>query len=197
MFSKFLKGLDKLLGLRPKGTMPDTSRKNPLEERSFAGGNTLPIQSSNYGFDGKEILEKAGVKFAGIVPGKPLFQYVELPGGWKIVDTERPMWRFLLDEKGRKRAEIYFKAALADVGTHFRVVPRFSASCDRSLLEEKGIATGVVYDGGKEIYRTAPIEQDMSVADAYGSLSDMAETEAEIWLMEHYPEWQDYSAYWD
>jgi hypothetical protein len=78
-------------------------------QESFVESTTLPTVIS-----GKEILEAAGVKFLGLVEDDALFQYVQLPAGWKKVATDHSMWSTLVDEKGRERASIFYKAASYD-----------------------------------------------------------------------------------
>ena len=44
----------------------------------------------------------------------PLFCQVELPPGWRKVPTDHPLWTHLVDEGGKVRAEIVYKAAYYD-----------------------------------------------------------------------------------
>lgn len=78
-------------------------------QQSFVQSTTLPTD-----IRGKEILESAGVKFLGQVEGDDLFQYVELPNGWGLEPTDHSMWSKLVDEQGRERASIFYKAAFYD-----------------------------------------------------------------------------------
>lgn len=78
-------------------------------QKSFVGSTTLPTEVQR-----KELLEAAGVKFLGPVEGDNLFQYVELPEGWQKQPTDHSMWSKLVDEQGRERASIFYKAAFYD-----------------------------------------------------------------------------------
>ena len=60
------------------------------------------------------IMEAWGIVFLGPVPNDALFQYVTLPEGWHKQPTEHSMWSHLLDDKDRKRASIFYKAAFYD-----------------------------------------------------------------------------------
>lgn len=82
-------------------------------QQSFVSNDTLPTD-----LRGKEILEAAGVKFLGVVEDDDMFQYVELPDGWKKVPTDHSMWSNLVDEQGRVRASIFYKAAFYDRSAH-------------------------------------------------------------------------------
>lgn len=79
-------------------------------QSSFVMSDTLP---TDYGFvkNTRELLEAAGVKFGEVIEDDPLFQYVELPEGWKKVPTEHSMWSDLVDAEGNRVAAIFYKAA--------------------------------------------------------------------------------------
>ena len=84
-------------------------RQEEQGQRSFVDSDTLPANLT-----GQKILEDAGVKFLGPVEGDDLFQYVELPEGWKKEATDHSMWSKLLDAEGNERASIFYKAASYD-----------------------------------------------------------------------------------
>ena len=105
-------GLDLLMRALGHG---DSSRAIMDQEadgqQSFVGSDTLPTEIQG---NGKAILEAAGVKFLGVVEGDDLFQYVQLPAGWKKEGTGHSMWSSLVDDKGQERASIFYKAAFYD-----------------------------------------------------------------------------------
>lgn len=68
--------------------------------------------------EARETLETAGVKFGEVVEGDSLFQYVELPVGWKKQGTDHDMWSSLHDENGKEVATIFYKAAFYDRRAH-------------------------------------------------------------------------------
>ena len=163
-------------------------------QQSFVGSETLPTHMQD---DAREVLEAAGVKFLGVVDDDPMFQYVELPEGWQKVSTGHSMWSDLVDDKGRKRAGIFYKAAFYDRSAHIGVNRRFGVGIDYNKLDE-GIAEATVTDGGEEIFRSASVEFD-SEGD-YGirrTAQDEAGEEARAWLVEHYPDWENAASYWD
>ena len=147
--------------------------------------------------DTQSVLEAAGVRFLGIVEGDPMFQYVELPEGWQKATTGHSMWSDLVDEKGRKRASIFYKAAFYARSAHLGVNRRFGVGIDYNKLNE-GIAEAIVTDGGQEIYRSTSVEFDAEGDYEVRSASQQeATTEAKAWLVERYPEWENAAAYWD
>lgn len=80
-------------------------------QRELVASTQLPIEIRPP--EGKKTLEEAGVKFGE--PGEdPLFCEATLPEGWKKVATEQSMWSELVDDKGVKRASIFYKAAFYD-----------------------------------------------------------------------------------
>jgi hypothetical protein len=138
----------------------------------------------------------------GVVVGKEaddLFYNVTLPAGWKKVATEHSMWSDLVDEKGRKRAGIFYKAAFYDRKASISLNCRYGFS-SYSGVNEKGepVEGGnhthyavVITDCDKEIHRVGLYQTgDYKAADPL-------ETQAAAWLDEHFPKWKDVTAYWD
>ncbi len=62
----------------------------------------------------KSVLEAAGVIFGAPIDGDSLFVQATLPSGWKKCKTDHPMWSEIIDEKGKVRAKIFYKAAIYD-----------------------------------------------------------------------------------
>jgi hypothetical protein len=137
-----------------------------------------------------------GTEFHGLVDGDPMFQYVTLPKGWKKVGTDHSMWSNLVDEQGRKRAGIFYKAAFYDRSAHLSLECRFSARYDYDRMANKGEIVGVVKDGEKVIYTTEVRSCSGKDRSDY-ELTDAATKDATDWLSKNFPEWGDPTAYWD
>ena len=170
------------------------TRQESLGQASFVGSDTLPTRF-NYPNEeiAKPILERWGVKFLGAVPSDPIFQYVELPPGWRKVATDHAMWSRLLDAEGRERASIFYKAAFYDRNAHLTLARRYNHAPDYKRRDAEKVAVSVVTDAGRPVYTTEPIPCD----DARPwEASTAAEALAEKWLDEHYPQWRDHGAYW-
>jgi hypothetical protein len=164
-------------------------------QRSLVDSDTLPTKMGQYSqFDAKPILEAAGVRFLGEVQGDPLFQYVELPDGWKKVATDHSMWSKLIDEKGRERAAIFYKAAFYDRSASLSLTCRFSYSFDYDRRDSDHVGVANVTDCGKVIHATEPITEHV---EERWRTSEEAGALAVKWLDEHYPEWRNPAAYWD
>ncbi len=163
-------------------------------QRELVESEVLPTEMRP---EDRAALEASGVKFGDIVPGDHLFQYVELPEGWRKVATDHSMWSDLVDNKGRKRAGIFYKAAFYDRNARLSCNRRFSVSINYDMLDE-GKAVAQVFDQGEIVHTTKSIK--LKNSDDYKERQEAQEVvvqEAKDWLGEYYPNWQDASAYWD
>jgi len=147
----------------------------------------------------RETLEKFGVVF-GEEDEDQLFVNVTLPDGWKLKATDHSMWSDLLDEQGRMRAAIFYKAAFYDRRASLTLVRRIKVDTGR-VGENKREAKVVVNENDKELVLTSYEKAyTKSVDDPFKPEDDAAEfvqKQAFDWLAEHYPDWQDLGAYWD
>lgn len=64
--------------------------------------------------DPREDFEAAGFTFGDPDPRDPLFMPATLPDGWKREGSDHAMWSYLVDDLGRRRASIFYKAAFYD-----------------------------------------------------------------------------------
>ncbi len=62
--------------------------------------------------------EALGFRFLG--GDDKLFIDVEFPAGWRLVATDHSMWSDLVDDKGQKRASMFYKAAFYDLSAFIR-----------------------------------------------------------------------------
>lgn len=87
-------------------------------ERSEARGHQELVNSTQLPTDcrpeDKAKLEAAGVVFGEPNPRDPMFCDATLPAGWKKVATDHSMWSDIVDETGKKRGSIFYKAAFYD-----------------------------------------------------------------------------------
>jgi hypothetical protein len=83
-------------------------------QQSLINNAELPKECDNWA-----ALEAAGVKRLG--DADDLFVNVQLPPGWRKQATDHSMWSDLLDEKGSKRAAIFYKGAFYDRRAFMRV----------------------------------------------------------------------------
>jgi hypothetical protein len=125
-------------------------------QRDFVKATTLPTEG----------LDADVCKALGIVIGEAadnLFTNVQLPAGWTKKATDHSMWSQLIDDKGRKRAGIFYKAAWYDMSAHISFNRRYSASKQPvngwHSNDEDDARVGVILDCDVEIWRSEPFER--------------------------------------
>lgn len=163
-------------------------------QQSFVASETLPVDMNHWNPKvphPKEILEAAGVRFLGAVDGDPIFQRVVLPAGWKKVATDHSMWSNLLDEKGRKRAAIFYKAAFYDRSASLSMSIRYSVSSYDG--PDDGMIRVTVKDGDQVIHALEPVKAGDK---SYVQREELTK-QAHSWLEERFPDYLNPAAYWD
>jgi hypothetical protein len=79
----------------------------------------------------RDALEALGFVFGE--DADDIFVTVKFPDGWDKKATDHSMWSDLLDDKGRRRGNIFYKAAFYDRSAHMRMIPRFNIIQDYEL----------------------------------------------------------------
>ena len=144
-------------------------------------------------------LETLGFIFKGLIDN--LFVEVQLPEGWKKVATDHSMHSNLLDERGRKRGSIFYKAAFYDRRADWFLERRFSRSVqpvggyDQDYDNETTQRECIVTDCDEVIWQSGAVgpSGNLKCYDIDNVLSPLG-TE---WLEENYPDWKDPLAYWE
>ncbi|MFJ5151429.1 hypothetical protein ACIQCF_07540 [Streptomyces sp. NPDC088353] len=62
----------------------------------------------------REEFEAVGFTFGEPDPRDPMFAPATLPDGWKREGSDHAMWSYIVDQLGRRRASIFYKAAFYD-----------------------------------------------------------------------------------
>lgn len=132
-------------------------------------------------------LAAIGFKFGADVDD--LFVHCELPVGWTKEGTSHSMHSNLLDEQGRKRASIFFKAAFYDCRADMTVNQRYRVNAWQQGSTDQMRRVDVV-DGDKVIKEFGETDR------ANWSNMDLLRQRAEAWLSDNYPAWKDPMAYW-
>ena len=165
---------------------------NAIEHQEAQGQRELCAESAALPVEcdplGVAALEKAGVKFGAVRQNDDVFRDATLPAGWKIVPTDHSMWSKLLDNEGRERAKIFYKAAFYDRSAHMGVCTRYIHADDygdeTKTLRIKDAVTGVF------------VWQSESLPKRDYAASDEAYKAAEEWMAANFPDWRDPGAYW-
>jgi hypothetical protein len=63
-----------------------------------------------------------GVVFGDEIPGDNVFRSATVPSGWKMQPTDHSYWSNLVDESGKMRATVFYKAAFYDRSARITVV---------------------------------------------------------------------------
>lgn len=145
--------------------------------------------------------EKMGIKI--IDTYDDLFWNVQLPDGWEIRATDHTMWNELIDNKGKKRATFFYKAAFYDRDAFTNFQTRFQVGVDHTADPSsdyevwcKSDYIGTVKDGEEIIYKT-----DLVAATGDYSEDDKVKKvlwdELEDYMSKNYPDYKDINAYWE
>lgn len=132
-----------------------------------------------------------------------LFWNVRLPDGWEVKATDHAMWNELRDDKNRKRATFFYKAAFYDRSAFINFETRFNIqathiSDNYNDYDEwrKSDLQGTVRDGEVIICQTRCVPATCDYAED-DKIKNMLYDELEVFMLEHYPEYRDINAYWD
>lgn len=189
----------------PLGVLLDAmagGSSNAIERQEAAGqaelcmSDVLPVQGIE---EVRGIIEAAGGSIGDHVHGDTMFRNVKLPPGWKKRATDHSMWSDLIDDKGRKRAGIFYKAAFYDRSAHISSCRRFNMDRYGSTLTTDGELSAKVTDacGLVEYSVTGKIDLNDEERSREYKLRDRLTEQLETWLNENYPNWKDASAYWE
>lgn len=169
-------------------------------EASEAEGQKSLVSSDTLPTDGLDAVVAAcpQIKKLGAVQDDPLFTYVELPSGWTKKATEHAMWSHLLDDRGRQRASIFYKAAFYDRRAHIHPNRRFAIEHDYKAMNDGIIRTNVQDCGQitRTFVHTCRVHEAMS-HDEVARYKRENNAAALAWLEAQYPDWENDGAYWD
>jgi len=180
-------------------------RQEAHGQSDFVANDTLPIKCM---FCTREQLEQMGIVFGD--PVDDLFVNVQLPEGWRKEPTDHSMWSHLVDDQGRKRASIFYKAAFYDRNAEISLAHRFGCKVMPDLGYsdpdyKKGDWHCIVTDCGETIWQSEeyvgpePYYSDKTCETwlKWSGRKDALATVGTDWLDEHYPDWRNDLAYWD
>lgn len=182
-------------GKGPEGAIERQEKKG---QQQLVSRDYLPVDAP------WEQLEQLGFKRVGEVDR--VLCEATLPEGWEKRASDHSMWSYIHDEKGRKRAAVFYKAAFYDRSAHLSLQQRYGCgtrpvggwSADSDIYE------GFVQDCGVDIhvseskitrpsYETGTPEEFRAHREAEEALGK----EARAWLTERYPDWTDPLTYWN
>lgn len=161
-------------------------------EAQEKAGQALLVASSDMPKElrpSREAYEKVGFIFGTDID--EIFIHATLPLGWKRQATEHSMWSHIVDEKGRQRVAIFYKAAFYDRRASARLECRYSPW--RKYPEGgRGLIKVGVSDCGEPIWAAGETSEEYD-RDVERKLDEAVAA----YLKEHYPNSADPTAYWD
>ncbi len=148
-------------------------------------------------YPSREMFEKLGFTFEEI-EGDRVLVNATLPEGWSLEPTNSSYWTDILDDKGRRRAYMFYKAAFYDRDAHMDLSRRYSVHEDELEGDIREIYFGApdekLFVAGSVHYSwEMPREERVVAYDEKEALI----AAAEAWGKENYPEYYDPTAYWD
>jgi len=150
-------------------------------QTDFAGQQTLPKKSPRLD------LEALGFVFGE--DADDIFVNVTFPVGWSKRPTAHSMWSDLLDDKGRERGNIFYKAAFYDRSAHMYLVTRFSYKT--GYLPNEAVEIQVLDRANNEVVWCS----ESCESGNYDKRDGLVE-QARVWLQENHSDWQSPAAYW-
>lgn len=148
-------------------------------ERQERGGQEALVRST---LMPKEMRpDRRAFEAVGFVFGEDadeLFLKATLPTGWRREASDHAMHSSILDDKGRQRVSVFYKAAFYDGRADAGLVCRYRAS----YTSGDDSTTAAVYDGETIIFETEAVEKyDLPAEKALLA-------KAVAWLAERYPD---------
>lgn len=192
---------DALISGDPSGAIERSEKRGQTD---FVASERLPIRV-NGGInerDAKHQYERMGITV--IDKFDDLFYNVTLPNGWKKESTDHSMWNNLLDEQGRIRATIFYKAAFYDRDAFINFERRYNTNYEPfDVKASEGLSysekellpyCGVIKDGNVVIWKTEPeaAKTDRGAYELHRQLQGLAIEHLETL----YPKFEDVNAYW-
>ena len=164
-------------------------------QESFCASEDLPVKRSNFykKEPDKELieqLEKMGIKCGDPYEDDPIFMPVQLPDGWKKRGTGHDMHSDVIDDKGRVRIGVFYKAAFYDRRASCSIRARFTIdyTCEKDIIGAK------VLDCEKVVFET---EKEPQGARQFHVVVDKHTDACKAWLVTNYPDYEDPTKYWD
>jgi hypothetical protein len=113
-----------------------------------------PWVNDNVKGSGRKILEAWGFTFGKVVGGDTIFTQAKLPPGWTKRGSDHDMWSHILDEQGRERCSIFYKAAFYDRSAHMGISNRYRTDIEYEdeKLRQGGRSRGLAKEGTRVIF---------------------------------------------
>ena len=174
---------------------PNVLEHMEKEGQQRAVNNTMVAKKM---FPSRKKWEELGFTFTDI-PGDNVLCKATLPEGWEMVAIDHSMWNNIIDEQGRVRGSMFYKAAFYDREARMNLNQRYRIIID--YLDDH--VTTEVYFGNPEekIFVAGQIHKadfsSQESIDTYYNELNRLQYLAECFANLNYPDWRDEKAYWD
>lgn len=168
-------------------------------QRELVNAAVLPTRGLNGGPNAADraAWDGMGIKIGKPVNGDDMFTNVELPAGWCKRPTDHSMWSDLVDNKGRVRGRIFYKAAFYDRSAYITAVRRFDVGRDYDRKDYRSVVVMRVTDCGQVVFASDPVAIDPKDRDASDRAEKAGREVCTKWLADHgYGDYGNAVAYW-
>lgn len=182
--------LDWLFGINPEAIYNQESEG----QKELNSSDQLPRKcNSPRGLNIKEQYELMGIKVISESDGDELFLDVKMPSGWRKEATDHSMWNNLVDDKGRVRGTLFYKAAFYDRDAFVNFKTRYERNCK---YYDKEYTYCVIDNSNKEVLFETDKLNSHKMGDDYFEKQDSYIAQCEDFLDNNYPQHKDINAYW-
>lgn len=125
-----------LLGAMSEGVDGYITGMEAAGQQQLVHSDRLPTDTR----DGDEAYLALGFTFGPADSSDTMFRPATLPVGWRKEGSDHSMWSYVVDELGRRRVAIFYKAAFYDRSAFMRLQTVYSYASD------------LVYGGGEPLF---------------------------------------------
>lgn len=104
----------------PGGSDQAIAEQERAGQAQLVNSDRLP---TNIPYNAQPEFEALGFTFGEVDPRDPLFRPATLPAGWKREASDHDMWSYIVDELGRRRVGVFYKAAFYDRRASMSLTP--------------------------------------------------------------------------
>lgn len=139
-----------LLGVMTHGSSDYITGMEAAGQTELVNSESLPTDVSE---KDRAIMERWGFCFGEPFKDDPLFMPASLPVGWRKIASDHDMWSYVVDELGRERVGVFYKAAFYDRKANMGLERRFDIKYvgdDISIVDRKNgkVVTTFLKEGG-------------------------------------------------
>jgi hypothetical protein len=145
-----------LLGSMSDGSSGYIEGMEAQGQQQLMHSDRLPTES-----DGDEKYTALGFAFGPPDDRDPMFRPASLPDGWRKQGSDHSMWSYIVDQHGRRRVSIFYKAAYYDRSAFMR------------LNTVRGYAYSALHDGVTPLF-----DEDWCTVAAFGEALSEIRAEA-------------------